>query len=226
MITCNVWEEGVSWEDRCRCIQVQKDELAKKAHALEDALRQARTRCEHLETLVKQAARRHLIGQQNQNQLEYKYIDDDLLAANCPLDPDPSGDHGNIYVPSSKHKYNRDEQDFIQDLKKRNSILQHDSDKVHQRLKSAIQLIKKYKKDVKTLRLRADAAKNRHTHSCQGGRKGESACQKSVDFYHDMESDTDDGLNQEKMIPKISSVDATNILELNIKAQADHDRVR
>jgi hypothetical protein len=184
MIGFNIWDDGVSWEDRCRCIQTQKDELSKKVHTLEDALRHARTRCEHLESLVKQAARRHL--QQNFLTIaETDVVDHDHNSSAAHL----SADQPNVDV-LLKNKYNRDEQDFIRDLQKRNSTLQQQSNKDHQKLKYAAQLIKKYKKEINTLRLRVESKRRFAKSGSDAKRKG--LLQKSVDFYNGTESETDE----------------------------------
>jgi len=223
MLNGNVWEEGVSWEHRCRCIQVQKDELSKKVHGLEDALRQARTRCEHLETLVKQAARRHLLQQSQSMSLDDIKLNDENF---FPTDATAVG--SNFQSINYYHKYTRDEQDFIRELQKRNVTLQQNSNKIHQKLKSAIQVIKKYKKDVNTLRLRIDSTKRRHTHTSMnlhGGRQV-SACKKSVDYYHDLESDVDDDfINEKENGPTLSREQVMNTLESKITVSTENEKV-
>lgn len=60
-------------------------------------------------------------------------------------------------ITSRPKKFDRDEKEFIEDLKLRNHNLQKDNKKLEEKLRTVIQVLKKYKRQVQTLKLRHDS---------------------------------------------------------------------
>jgi predicted nucleic acid-binding Zn-ribbon protein len=60
-------------------------------------------------------------------------------------------------ITSRPKKFDRDEKEFIEDLKLRNHNLQQDNKKLEEKLRTVIQVLKKYKQQVQTLKLRHDS---------------------------------------------------------------------
>ena len=89
-------------------------------------------------------------------------------------------------------KFDRDEEDFIEDLKERNFTLQQENRKLEEKLGTVIHVLKKYKQQVQTLKLRHDSG----THVRQRGGRGNGPKVGVSDTSDQFESDVKSVMGQ------------------------------
>lgn len=114
----------ISWQERFRKERSEKNNLRQQVLKLEYALTQSTIKCD---------------------QLERSAID---------LGSGSRSDDNIIKLNKNKKPFNREEEDFIQDLRTRNKALQEEQKKLQNKLKGASLAVKKLKQQLSSLRLR------------------------------------------------------------------------